>query len=314
MKNFRFILSAFAFFCLTLSSNSQSVCYSFDDCVIDATDNNTLAATRNHAFNTFGNGNSGCLEDWEVTSGTPSIYRNVDGLGNAYNGTQYALIGICGDFAPSEYSDGVALKYNFDAGQTYTVSMAVKTQITTNPVDVNFLLLQNPLGYTYNSNIGCSATPGVPGSAVSVHNLQSYSSGTWQTISFTVTNLNSNYTRLWIRGIRTQSGSNSLMVDSVCVTHQLINSVGDNLSDTFTELTCIPNPITSTAAIHYKANSTLTKLLITDIAGHIVKQVDIQHLYSGALSITTGDMPRGMYLCSLISEGKLLKTIKIVRE
>jgi hypothetical protein len=129
--------------------SAQKICENFDSFTV--TTNN-----KQHAFNTYGNGNSGFLQNWTVPNGTPAIVASGDLNGvNAYNGNQCALMGVC-DVA-SDWSEGLALNYSFEQGKSYTVTMAVRNaplSVTPTPIDVNFLLLKNPIQHTYQTQTG----------------------------------------------------------------------------------------------------------------------------------------------------------------
>lgn len=203
--------------CLSLAINlsAQTLCEDFDSFTVPT--NN-----KQHAFNTYGNGNAGFLQNWTVTNGTPAILTNGDlGGTNAYNGTQCALMAVC-DVA-ADWSEGLALNYNFQQGKTYTVTMAVRNaplSTTPTPIDVNFLLLKSAIAFTYQTQTGCTQTASVPGTAQSVHSVSSFADNSWQTINFTISNLADNYTQLWVRS-QFSSGSPSvttfLLMDAVCI-------------------------------------------------------------------------------------------------
>jgi hypothetical protein len=197
MKKF----TALLFVVLILSiAHAQSICESFDNC------GNLTNYQREHTFDLFGNGNSGCLSNWEVTSGTPSVYGTFV---SPYSGTDYALFGIHNNTTV----EGAALKFDFLAGKTYNVTLALYNY-NGSPMNIDFYLLQSAIPYTYNYNTGSSAIPAVPGGALKVDSLVQFSAQQWQVVNFTVTNLSQNYSRFWLR----QSGANNfLFVDSLCI-------------------------------------------------------------------------------------------------
>lgn len=219
-------------------------CESFDNCIF------TSAFTREHAFNAFGNGNPGCLTEWEVFSGTPSIYRNSDyvyGGVTAYEGTQFALIGVC-DFPNA--SEDVALLQNFASGASYTVSMALRTGGSTLPINVDFVLLDARIGTNPYANgtpsFGCSATNAIPTSGVVVHSLQNFSASSWQVITFTISNLTSSYNRLWIRVSGNPAITSALLLDALCISSQhytaclTVSDTASGCSDTTCSAITVP--------------------------------------------------------------------------
>ncbi len=190
-------------------------CQNFDGCVI------TTTAQRDHAFNAFGNGNPGCLADWEVASGTPSIFRNSDNFSSvtAYSGTQYALLGACGDFYPTQWGDGIVYKHTFSPGSTYTVTMRVRTAQTSASVfgSLDFVLLQSSLNYVYNTGVGCSTTPAIPATGVRIDSIVHSNSQIWTLVTITISNLSSSYNRFWIRPRADQNTTMHWCIDDFCV-------------------------------------------------------------------------------------------------
>jgi len=77
----------------------------------------------------------------------------------------------------------------------------------------------------------------------------------------------------------------------------------------------IPNPFNQTTVIHYTLPETCTsaKILITDTGGKVIKQIPLSAT-GGKESITIhgGSMPAGVYLYSLICDGKVVDTKRMV--
>ncbi|MDB5281508.1 MAG: hypothetical protein JWO06_583, partial [Bacteroidota bacterium] len=208
MKIFAFCTAVLAL-CFYTPMQAQSYCISFDSCSIPDT------YTRDHAFEILGNGSAGCLSDWEVTNGTPSIWRNTDGQGNAYDGTQFILEGVSGDQVNSE---GVAVKYAFMAGQSYTISLARRNSVSGTFINLNYVLLDSAINYAYNYSVGGSPTPAIPVSAYTVYTDSNMAEGAWQVISFSTPVLSKNYSRLWFRAdYPLQQSTAYLLLDSICI-------------------------------------------------------------------------------------------------
>ena len=196
-------------------AKSQTYCESFDGQAVTTQDGG-------HAFNTFGNGNGGFLNDWNVTNGTPSIYLSGQLTGvNAFNGNQFVLNAVCDNGASS--SEGLSLQHNFIQGNTYNVSIAIRNHgISTNPtpIDVEFILLDSALSFTYQTQTGCTQTPSIPNSALTVHTESVFAADSWQVITFSIANLTADYHNLWIRSTFSQGSpltTTFLLLDSVCV-------------------------------------------------------------------------------------------------
>jgi len=213
------LFTAVLCFALATAIQAQTYCENFDNCFVDP---NNLTATRNHAFNTYGNGNSGCLQDWEVTNGTPAIYRDVDGFGAAQQGSQYMFLGVDN----TVIGEGAALKYTFQAGKSYQITFARKNASPGTQLNINYVLLQSAIPYTYNTGVGASAVPAIPGSAYVAHTDNNYSNNTWQVITITTPVLTSSYSRLWFRPSWTTPGQGQafLLVDSLCIQEVPVSS------------------------------------------------------------------------------------------
>ncbi|HWB64954.1 MAG TPA: T9SS type A sorting domain-containing protein [Chitinophagales bacterium] len=198
---------------LSFSLNAGAQCYSFDDSIIPPGD---VA----HAFNIYGNGHQGFLQDWNVTSGTPSLEKTGSLGVTAYSGVQFGCTVACNSGATQ--AEGVSLHHAFQQGHTYRVTLATRTAPVTgggNPLDINFILLQSPIAYTYSTSSGCSATPAIPQGAVVVDSIINYSQTAWSVKTITISNLTADYSDLWFRVSFTSDFSNTtaFCFDSVCV-------------------------------------------------------------------------------------------------
>lgn len=224
----------------------SNTCTDFEDCLIDATNGTTLNLTRNHTFNTYGNGNAGCLQDWEVTNGTPSIYRDVDGFGAAYTGNQFVFLGVDNN----AITEGAAYKYQFQAGQSYRITFARKNAVAGTQLKMDYVLLQNQIPYTYNSSIGASATPAIPGNALVVSTESSLTSNSWQVLTITTPVLTNSYSRFWIRPSWTAStqAQTFFLMDSFCIQPVNCDTNTVAVSINSSNLTC--NHLTDTATLN----------------------------------------------------------------
>ena len=205
------------FMCIicVFKSSAQVFCTGFDEQAV------SLQEGAN-AFNTFGNGNGGFLNDWSVFNGTPSIYSSGQLLGvNAYDGNQYVLAAICDN--GSNFSEGVSLRYSFLQGNSYNVSLVIRNHgIGSNPtpIDIDFILLDSALNFTYQTQTGCTQTPTIPANALFVHSVSGFSTDSWQLVNFSISNLNQNYHHLWIRSVFSQGAqqvTTFMLLDSFCI-------------------------------------------------------------------------------------------------
>ena len=275
-------------------------CMSFDSCDISDTH------TRDHAFDVLGNGHPGCLSDWEVTNGTPSIWRNTDGQGNAYDGTQMILEGVSGDGVNSE---GVALKYNFLAGQTYTISLARRNSIAATFINLNYVLLDSSLGYAYNYNVGGSPTPAIPAGALVAYADTNIASQPWQVVSFTTPLLTKSYTRLWFRAdYPTAQQTAYMLIDSVCIRGNSSPAPVEPLTNFATPVLFqnTSNPFSDETIISYyipQGAAQIGYIQIYDVAGKLVKLYPVNANGKGSVTVNAAGMPSGVYLYTLVVNG-----------
>ena len=121
--------------------------------------------------------------------------------------------------------------------------------------------------------------------------------GTCTMLSFTVQDMNdgANFKTVYVKYI---IGTNAI---------NTVSKIDANIS-------LYPNPARNTAYINYElpessvANS---KIEIRNMLGSVVKEVAIQN-NNGTQSINTGNMPNGVYLCSIVCNGKVSQTKKMV--
>ena len=205
------------FLLITTVSVAQDACYTFDEQAVplDETD---------HPFNTYGDGAPGFLEDWYVTSGTPSIYYSGQLAGvDAFEGDQFVLSSVCN--IAGEFSEGLSLSYDFVAGNEYTVSLAIRNAPTAGnapaPLDINFTLLTDTIAFNYQFASGCTQAPAVPSDAVVAHSISGFDANSWQVVTFTVTGLTADFSQLWFRASRAdgaQAVTTFFLMDSLCIT------------------------------------------------------------------------------------------------
>lgn len=259
--------------CLTRQTANE-ICYDFDDC------GSLTPQQREHTFNLFGNGNLGCLENWEVINGTPSIYSTT--FTTPFNGTDFALFGVHNNST----TESAALKHNFDMNKSYSVSMAIYNYTPSIPLNIDFVLLDAAIPYTYNSGVGSTSLPAIPAAAQVAHTISNFNQSGWQMVTFNVAGLVKNFNRLWIR--QRGASSNYLFVDHLCISESSPVSV-DNLS--IESATAIyPNPAQNTLHI---ASAGIASTCIYDLQGKVV----IESGYSKSIDIA--HLPVGMYVAEI---------------
>lgn len=259
--------------CLSVQADEQ-LCIDFDDC-------GTLTPQqREHTFNLFGNGNTGCLQDWEVVSGTPSIYSTT--FTTPYSGTDFALFGIHNNST----TEGAALKHAFDMGKNYTLSMALYNYTPSIPIQIDFVLLDAAIPYTYNTGVGSTALPAIPSSAQMVHSISNFNQQGWQLISFNISGLAQNFNRIWIR--QRGASSNYLFVDDLCIAESTPTAVGTLPADA--AVTVYPNPTQNQLNI---SGSGISATTIYDLQGQVV----VGQSYSKTIDVSL--LPAGMYVAQI---------------
>ena len=71
-----------------------------------------------------------------------------------------------------------------------------------------------------------------------------------------------------------------------------------------------PNPFTNTTTIHYAfpQKSASAQILITDITGKMIKQVDLPGSGKGILNVDASMLSPGKFNYSLVVDGKIIST------
>lgn len=224
---------------------SQSTCESFDNIPQSKLKSNG-GLDGAHAFHVYGNlSNGGCsgtgncyYNKWEVVNGAPSVfwYNQVPGV-TAANDSNYVCLNTNGNSNPQK-TDGIAYVYNFTTGNTYTVSMALRTLIlsgSTTDLNIEFYLLQNAIPYTYVNTIGTSSIANIPSGALKVSTKANFVNNTgWTTVNFQIpaSLLTSNYSRLWIRQTNNaNAGDLGLLVDSFCISKDNVSGINEPIEN-----------------------------------------------------------------------------------
>lgn len=78
----------------------------------------------------------------------------------------------------------------------------------------------------------------------------------------------------------------------------------------------IPNPFANTTSIHYNisANFKTAQIIITDNSGKTIKQVQLNTTGKGVVNINASNLSNGTYNYSLIVDGKIIESKKMVVE
>jgi len=78
----------------------------------------------------------------------------------------------------------------------------------------------------------------------------------------------------------------------------------------------LPNPFAEKTSINYVIPTDVkeAQLLFYDINGRIIKQVDITERGEGKLTVYGENLQNGIYTYSLIADGKLIATKKMVKQ
>ena len=76
----------------------------------------------------------------------------------------------------------------------------------------------------------------------------------------------------------------------------------------------MPNPVKNNAVIRYAIASANSNVLlkITDTNGKIIKQIQLTNTNSGSLNLDCSSLNSGTYYYSLIADGKIIDTKKMV--
>jgi len=149
----------------------------------------------------------GCFPDWISVSATPDALSNYSGV-TPFDGNRYVRMysKYAGNTCPTSTRRGesIAINYNFNAGQEYTVSFALRWNRDNNSntwFNTKLVLTNNRNNQT-GSHTGCQAGEILPFISGSDEVIKTYSlagnQNNWQiyTETFTPT---SNFNQLWIR-------------------------------------------------------------------------------------------------------------------
>lgn len=77
------------------------------------------------------------------------------------------------------------------------------------------------------------------------------------------------------------------------------------------QLDAKPNPVTNTAIISYKTSGKNIQLVFTDVNGNIIKQMQLNNA-TGNITVDCSSMSAGTYSYSIIADGKIVSTKKLV--
>ncbi|MCS6934812.1 MAG: T9SS type A sorting domain-containing protein [Chitinophagales bacterium] len=261
-----------------------------------------LVTDKMHTFNTYGNGNPGFLQDWEVTNGTPSVYNSNDGFGPAYDGTQFMLLGVDNTII----GEGAALKFDFDAGKQYRITFARRNCVQGKFVNIDYVLLKNKINYTYNYNIGASPVPAIPstGSLVLLSE-QMLASGPWQVLNIVTPVLQESYHRLWFRPSFTNynQGQVFALFDSLCITQFRGEIQNVSSSENHTAILTYPNPANQHFRIALMGDDLIHEVKLFDLSGKLLIDAEINHSKEALFNIDT--LSSGIYLVNVTtSSGK----------
>ena len=96
-------------------------------------------------------------------------------------------------------------------------------------------------------------------------------------------------------------------------TQQNINSAPVVLSSASLEQN-VPNPLTNTTSVRYNipANAKSAHLIITDMSGKTIKQIELNKTGAGIINIDAAALHGGTYNYSLVIDGKIIDTKRMV--
>ena len=100
---------------------------------------------------------------------------------------------------------------------------------------------------------------------------------------------------------------------SVVVNYHITNvGFSENKSNSFYFSSPHPNPSFGSSVVNYEFPArTKAQLKIYNIAGSVVKEISAEEL-AGKLLIETENMPNGIYFCSMVVNGKVIGTKKLI--
>jgi hypothetical protein len=78
----------------------------------------------------------------------------------------------------------------------------------------------------------------------------------------------------------------------------------------------VPNPFAESTVITYSIPETVNtaQIIFSDATGALIKTVDIRERGNGQLNVYANDLSSGVYTYSLIADGKIVATKRMVRE
>lgn len=104
-------------------------------------------------------------------------------------------------------------------------------------------------------------------------------------------------------------------IQSFVVQYKNFNiSLGKPINSNVTSLEAYPNPAKNSATINYSipSNYRTGNLVVRNMIGSVVKTIPINGGSTGKQSISTYDLPNGVYFYSIVGDGKTLSTKKLV--
>lgn len=104
-------------------------------------------------------------------------------------------------------------------------------------------------------------------------------------------------------------------IQSFVVQYKNFNiSLGKPINSNVTSLEAYPNPAKNTATINYSipSNYRTGNIIVRNMIGSVVKTISINGGSTGKQSISTYDLPNGVYFYSIVGDGTTLSTKKLV--
>jgi trimeric autotransporter adhesin len=78
----------------------------------------------------------------------------------------------------------------------------------------------------------------------------------------------------------------------------------------------VPNPFTETTTIAYNVTSSFSKaeIIFSTMKGEIIKTVQLKNSGKGQINVAASFIARGVYSYSLIVDGKVVETKKMIKQ
>lgn len=114
---------------------------------------------------------------------------------------------------------------------------------------------------------------------------------------------------LKVQDVNDETNSKTILVKYI-ITNVGVNALAKNT----TEINLYPNPAKNMAYIDYdlsEYNVSSSKIEIRNMLGSVVKEVVISSK-QGKQAVDVSNMPNGVYLCSIVCNGKVSKTKKMI--